>query len=31
MKESTRKTLIDYFKPYNERLYKLLSQNFGWD
>ena len=31
MKESTRKTLIDYFKPYNERLYKLLDQNFGWD
>ena len=31
MKESTRKTLIDYFKPYNERLYKLLGQNFGWD
>ena len=31
MKESTRKTLQDFFKPYNERLYKLLSQNFSWD
>ena len=31
MKASTRKILVDYFKPYNERLYKLLGQNFGWD
>ena len=31
MKESTRKTLQDFFKPYNERLYKLLNQNFSWD
>ena len=31
MKESTRKTLEDFFKPYNERLYKLLGQNFSWD
>tara|TARA_B000000460_G_scaffold216992_1_gene166859 strand:- start:67 stop:627 length:561 start_codon:yes stop_codon:yes gene_type:complete len=31
MKASTRKILVDYFKPYNERLYKLLGQNFGWE
>ena len=31
MKESTRKTLLDFFKPYNERLYKLLGCNFNWD
>ena len=31
MKTSTRKILVDYFKPYNERLYKLLGQNFSWE
>jgi hypothetical protein len=31
MKESTRKTLADFFRSYNERLYKLLGQNFGWN
>jgi len=27
----TRKELIDYFKPHNEKLYKLLNTNFDWD
>jgi len=26
-----RKKLVDYFKPHNERLNKLLGRNFGWD
>ena len=31
MNEDTRKFLIEYFKPHNERLYKLLQHNFDWD
>lgn len=31
MKESTRKYLIEFYKPYNERLSKLLRQNFDWN
>ena len=31
MNEETRKSLIEYFKPHNERLYKLLQRDFGWD
>jgi|LUMJ01.1.fsa_nt_gb hypothetical protein len=31
MKSSTRKKLIEYFKPYNVRLYKLLGKEFDWD
>ncbi len=31
MAPSTRKTLIEYFKPYNEQLSKLLNVNFDWD
>ena len=26
----TRENLVDYFKPHNERLYKLLGVNFNW-
>jgi len=26
-----RKKLVDYFKPHNERLNKLLGRDFGWD
>jgi len=26
----TRKKLVDYFKPHNERLNKLLNTNFNW-
>lgn len=31
MNESIRKFLMDYYKPHNERLYKLLEKNFDWD
>ena len=23
--------LIEYFRPYNEKLYKLLDRDFDWD
>jgi hypothetical protein len=31
IKEETRKFLIDYFKPYNEKLYKLINENYDWE
>jgi len=31
MKPETRKKLIDYFKPHNQRLYKFLNLEFDWD
>ena len=31
MNEDTRKFLIEYFKPHNERLSKLLQRGFDWD
>ncbi len=31
MDSSTRRRLIDFFKPHNERLYEYLGVNFGWD
>ena len=31
MNPSTRKKLSEFFKPYNEKLYKLIDQNFHWD
>ena len=31
MNEDTRKLLIKYFKPHNERLSKLLQCSFDWD
>ena len=31
MKPETRKQLIEYFKPYNEELYKLIGKSFDWD
>ena len=27
----TRERLIEYFRPYNEKLYKLLGKQFDWD
>jgi len=30
MKEETRKFLIDFFKPHNERLYEYLGRDFQW-
>jgi len=29
--ELIRKQLIDYFKPHNERLYRFLDRDFGWN
>ena len=31
MNEDTRKFLIEYFRPHNKRLSKLLQCDFGWD
>lgn len=31
MDNSTRKNLIDFFKPHNEELYNLLGENFHWE
>ena len=31
MKPETRKRLVAYFKPHNERLYEFLDRDFGWD
>jgi len=31
MKPETRKRLVEYFKPYNEKLYKLIGKSFDWD
>jgi hypothetical protein len=31
MDPRTRKRLVEYFKPHNQRLYEFLGRNFGWD
>jgi len=31
MNVNTRKKLVEFFKPYNEKLNSLLNTNFGWD
>ena len=31
MDPATRKRLLEYFEPYNARLYEFLGINFGWD
>jgi len=31
MNPDTRKTLVEYFKPHNEKLYSLLGRRFDWD
>jgi hypothetical protein len=31
MEDKVRKRLIDYYKPYNQKLYELLGVNFDWD
>jgi hypothetical protein len=31
MNPDTRKMLIEYFKPHNEKLYSLLGRRFDWD
>ena len=30
MNNSTRDFLVDYFKPYNEKLFELLGERFDW-
>ena len=31
MKDSTRNTLINFYKPYNEKLFSMLDSKFDWD
>ena len=31
MKDDTRRTLVDYFRPHNEKLYRMIGRNFGWN
>lgn len=31
MREDTRRELVEYFRPHNERLYGLLNRRFDWD
>ena len=31
MNQNTRNELVEYFKPYNKRLYELLGRKFDWD
>lgn len=31
MNIKTRNCLIEYFKPYNKKLYEFLGKNFDWD
>jgi len=31
MQAATRKRLIEYFRPHNQRLYDYLGVDFGWD
>ena len=31
MKEETRKSLLSFFKPYNEELFKFIGKRFEWD
>jgi hypothetical protein len=31
MDEAVRRQLMEYYRPHNERLYRLAGENFGWD
>ena len=31
MNSQTRKILIEFFKPHNERLFKFIGKKFDWD
>jgi hypothetical protein len=31
MQPETREKLVNYFKPYNQRLYDFLGRDFGWE
>jgi len=30
MEDATRKSLTDFFKPYNQQLFRLLGEDYGW-
>ena len=31
MNPETRKRLVEFFRPHNQRLYELLGRSFEWD
>jgi hypothetical protein len=31
MDDATRKILTDFFEPYNQQLYRLIDEDFGWN
>jgi len=31
MDDGLRKWLVRYYEPYNQKLYKYLGENFGWN
>ena len=31
MHVATRRLLTDFFEPYNQQLYRLIDENFGWN
>jgi hypothetical protein len=31
MKPETKRYLVEYFRPHNQRLYEILEQDFSWD
>jgi Sulfotransferase domain len=31
MDDATRRLLTDFFEPYNQRLYRLIGEDFGWN
>ena len=31
IQQSTQRLLMDYFEPYNQKLYQYLGMNFGWE
>jgi len=31
MDDATHRLLADFFEPYNQQLYRLIGENYGWD
>ncbi len=31
MDDATRRLLTDFFEPYNQQLYRLIDEDFGWN
>ena len=29
--DATRRTLTEFFEPYNQQLYRLIDEDFGWN